>query len=355
MRKTDAALKTLNKWFFTSGALLKRQVGLVRSAIWLFRKQNILYPCALVYLIILSLLLIELAVMAKKENRIALKRLRSAYLSSVISTALVLFLLGVTGLFVLNAKRISDYYRQGVGLSVYLVSNAREADVARFQKQLDASDYVRETVFKSKEEAAKEMEEELGQDFVTLLSYNPLPDLIEVRMMPEYATSDSIEAIQKQLEMDPLVEQAEYQKNLLDLVNHNIERLSVIMLLFSGLLLFVSIVLINNTIRLSIYAKRFIINTMKLIGATRGFISRPFLSKSLLQGFFSGVVAVLLMCGIMYLLYSELGEDVLRFAEPNTLLVVFAAVVVLGMLITLAATFLSVRRYIRLGSDDLYY
>lgn len=292
--------------------------------------------------------------MAKKEHKQTLKRLRSSYLSSVISTSLVLFLLGVVGLFILNAKQISDFYKENVGLTVYLNSNTKEADVIQFQKELDASPYIRETRFISKEEAAKEMEEELGKDFLSFLSYNPLPELIEVKMQSDYANSDSLAVVQSILEKNSLVEKADYQKNLLDLMNHNIERLSLIMLLFSALLLFVSMVLINNTIRLSIYSKRFIINTMKLIGATKGFISRPFLTKSLLQGFFSGALAVCLLSGLIYVLYNEFG-DILSFADVNLLLIVFVAIIVLGMLITLLATYFSVRRYVRLGSDDLYY
>ncbi len=292
--------------------------------------------------------------MAKKEHKQTLKRLRSSYLSSVISTSLVLFLLGVVGLFILNAKQISDFYKENVGLTVHLNSNTKESDVIQLQKELDASSYIRETRFISKEEAAKEMEEELGKDFLSFLSYNPLPELIEVKVQPEYANSDSLAAVQTIIEKNTLVEKVDYQKNLLDLMNHNIERLSLIMLLFSALLLFVSIVLINNTIRLSIYSKRFIINTMKLIGATRSFISRPFLTKSLLQGFFSGAVAVCLLSGLIYILYNEFG-DILNFVDINILLVVFVAIIVLGMLITLLATYFSVRRYVRLGSDDLYY
>lgn len=292
--------------------------------------------------------------MAKREHKQTLKRLRSSYLSSVISTSLVLFLLGVVGLFLLNAKQISDLYKENVELTVYLNSNTKEADVIQFQKELDASSYIRETRFISKEDAAKEMEEELGKDFLSFLSYNPLPELIEVKVQPAYANSDSLGVIQMELEKNRLVERADYQKNLLDLMNHNIERLSLIMLLFSALLLFVSMVLINNTIRLSIYSKRFIINTMKLIGATRGFISRPFLTKSLLQGFFSGALAVSLLSGLIYILYNEFG-DILNFADINTLLIVFVAIIILGMLITLLATYFSVRRYVRLGSDDLYY
>ncbi len=292
--------------------------------------------------------------MAKRDQRLTLKQLRSSYLSSVISTSLVLFLLGVTGLFLLNAKRISDFYKENVGLSIYLKNNAKEAETAKFRKQLDASAFIRETRFISKEEAAKEMEKDYGKDFLSILSYNPLPELIEVKVQPDYANSDSITAIQARLEKDPLVKEVNYEKNLLDLVNYNIRQIGFIMLLFSGLLLFVSVVLISNTIRLSVYSKRFLINTMKLIGATKGFITRPFISRSLLQGFIAGALAVMMLCGLIYLLYAEFG-DILSFVDANTLLLVFVAILALGMLITMVATYLSVRRYVQLGSDDLYY
>lgn len=293
--------------------------------------------------------------MARREHsKRALKQLRSSYLSSVISTSLVLFLLGFTGLFLLNAKRISSYFKENVGLSIYLNENLKEADVTRFRKQLDAADYVRETRYISKEDAAEDYKKNLGDDFAPFLKFNPLPASIEAKLQPLYANSDSITVLQHMLERNPMVDEVSYQKNLLDLVNHNIERISIIMLLFSALLLFVSIVLINNTIRLSVYSKRFLINTMKLIGATHGFIIKPFVSRSIIQGFIAGAVATTMLSGLIYILYKEFN-DILEFTDANILLIVFASMIAMGIIITLLATYFSVQRFVRLNSDDLYY
>jgi cell division transport system permease protein len=223
----------------------------------------------------------------KSEKRSTKWRLRSSYLSAIISNSLVLFMLGILMLLVFNAKRLSDYVKENIGFSVILHDDVREVEASFLRKTLDASPYVRTTEYISKEEAAKELQEELGEDFIGFLGYNPLSSSIEVRLKADYANPDSIRKIEDELMSHRPVREVFYQKSLVDLVNDNVRKISAIILIFSGLLFFVAIVLINNTIRLSVYSKRFIINTMKLVGATWGFIRRPFVAKGMAHGFFA--------------------------------------------------------------------
>ncbi|PLX11221.1 MAG: cell division protein FtsX, partial [Marinilabiliales bacterium] len=213
--------------------------------------------------------------MSKKETNITKRRLRSSYITSIISISLVLFLLGLLGLLVLNAKRLSDYVKENIGFSVILKENVKEVDVILLQKSLDASEYVKSTNYITKEEAAEELQQELGEDFINFLGFNPLLASIEVHLYAEYANQDSINFIEKDLQQYEQIKEVFYQKSLVSLVNENIRKISLIILIFSGLLLLVAITLINSTIRLSVYSKRFIINTMQLVGANRGFIRRP--------------------------------------------------------------------------------
>jgi cell division transport system permease protein len=290
----------------------------------------------------------------KTEKRSTKWRLRSSYLSSIISNSLVLFMLGVLMLLVFNAKRLSDYVRENIGFSVILHDDVREVDASFLRKTLDASPYVRITQYISKEEAAKELQEELGEDFIGFLGYNPLSSSIEVRLKADYANPDSIRKIEDELMAYRPVKEVFYQKSLVNLVNDNVRKISAIILIFSGLLFFVAIVLINNTIRISVYSKRFIINTMKLVGATWGFIRKPFLLSGMLHGFYAAIVAVGLLCGVIYLVQKEFYE-IINFGQVDLLAAVFGLVILVGMLINFASTYLAVSKYLRLRVDDLYY
>jgi len=292
--------------------------------------------------------------MVKREQRIISARLRSSYVSSVISIALVLFLLGSGGIMLLNAHRVSVFFKENLSLSVILSEGTSEADAAWVRKQLDISSFVRETKYISKEQAAEEMKQRLGDDFMSAFNYNPLPVSIEAKLTANYANTDSVAVIERQLKEIPHIREVSYQRSLIDLVNENINKIGLVMLIFITLLLFVSTVLINNTIRLSIHAKRFLINTMRLVGATNTFIRKPFLYKSLLQGFFAGLIAVLLISGILYVLQNEFGE-LLGFVDMKQIALLFMVVLSLGMLISWIATYFSVTRFLRNNKDALYY
>jgi cell division transport system permease protein len=290
--------------------------------------------------------------MAEKSSSIW--RLRSSYLSSIISNSLVLFMLGILMLLLLNAKKLSDYVKENIGFSVILHDDVREVDANFLRKTLDASAYVRLTEYVSKEEAAKELQKELGEDFIGFLGYNPLSSSIEVRLKANYANPDSIKKIEDELMSLRPVKEVFYQKSLVNLVNENVKKIGAILLIFSGLMLFVAIVLINNTIRLSVYSKRFIINTMKLVGATWGFIRKPFLIKGMLHGLYASIIALGLLGGVIYFVQNEFYE-VINFRQVELLLAISGLVIAMGVVINLLSTSMAVGKYLRLKADELYY
>lgn len=291
--------------------------------------------------------------MARKEDKVTKARLRTSYITTIISISLVLFLLGNVGLLVLNAKKLSDYVKENIGFSVILKDNVKEVDVIRLRKDIDATRYVKATNFITKEQAEKDFSEELGEDFVDFLGYNPLPISIDVRLLADYANPDSLKVIEADFMNYPQVKKVYYHKNLLHLVNKNVRKISLILLLFSGLLFLISFALINNTIRLSVYSKRFIINTMKLVGATRSFIRFPFLVSSTIQGFVGALIAIGLLIAVVYGIQNEF-EQVITLYDFNIIGALFAIVIVLGILITLIATYFAVNKYLRIKQDQLY-
>ena len=292
--------------------------------------------------------------MAQYEKNSTTRRLRSSYLSAVVSISLVLFLLGASGMLLLHAHRLSEYFKENLTLTIILDENATEADAAWVRKQLDAAPYINETKYISKEEAAEEMKLLLGSDFMTVFDFNPLPLAVEAKIKGRYAQIDSVETIEKKLSIIPHIREITYQRSLLEMVNKNIQKTGFVLLVFISLMLFISLVLINNTIRLSIYARRFLINTMRLVGATQWFITRPFLWRSLLQGLFSGAIAIGLLTGVLYAAQNEFGE-IMGFVDSNLLLFLFLCVVVLGMLISFVSTLFAVNKFIRIDSDKLHY
>ncbi|HBF87443.1 MAG TPA: cell division protein FtsX [Bacteroidales bacterium] len=291
--------------------------------------------------------------MGRKEDKLTKNRLRTSYITTIISISLVLFLLGNVGLLVLNAKRLSDYVKENIGFSVILKDNVKEVDVIRLQKDIDATRYVKATEFVTKEQAAKDFSAELGEDFVDFLGYNPLPISIDVHLLADYANPDSLKIIEADFLNYPQVKNVYYHKNLLHLVNRNVKKISFILLAFSVLLFLISFALINNTIRLAVYSKRFIINTMKLVGATRGFIRFPFLVSSTIQGFIGAIIAIGLLIGVIYGIQNEF-EQVITLYDYKIIGALFFLVIVLGILITMVATFFAVNKYLRIKQDQLY-
>lgn len=292
--------------------------------------------------------------MKNSEGKVTRQRLRSSSLSSIISISLVLFMLGVIGILVFNAKKLSDYVKENIGFSIFLQEDVREVDANFLRKTLDASSFVRYTEYISKDRAAKELKEELGEDFIDFLGYNPLSASIDVRMKAEYANQDSINKIETYLLQFKQVKEVHYQKSLVNLINENVSKISLVIIIFSSLLLFISLVLINNTIRLSVYSRRFLINTMKLVGATAGFIRKPFLVKSILHGLYASLIAISMLSGIIYLVKKELA-DLVDIVDIQFIVIIFGAVTIIGVLINLISTYFAVNKFLRLKADDLYY
>jgi cell division transport system permease protein len=221
------------------------------------------------------------------------------------------------------------------------------------QKKLDAKEFVKSTEYIPKEKAAVDLKKELGEDFIGFLGYNPLLPSIDLRLKADYATPVNVAKIEKELLTNPEVKEVFYQKSLVDLVNQNIERISMFILGFSFLLLLVSIALINNTIRLSVYSKRFTIRTMQLVGATRTFICRPYIWKSLLNGFISAVIAIGLLMLVLYFALQEIPE-LMQLQDLNMYLIITGFVILLGVLISWLSTWMAVRKYLRIKTDNLY-
>lgn len=292
--------------------------------------------------------------MARQDDKYYKRRLRSSYATTMVSITLVLFMMGMFGLIILHTKKLSDYVKENISISIIMKEGVKEAGIIQLQKTLDASPFTKSTEYITKEEAAKEMMEELGEDFISFLGFNPLLPAIDLRLKANYANPDSMSIIEYQLVEDKNVKEVFYQKSLVHLINKNIRRIGIVILGFSGLLLLIAIALINNTIRLTVYSRRFLIRSMQLVGATRGFISRPFVFKGILQGFVSALIAIVLLAVIVYFSQKEFPELV-NLQDVDLFASLFAFVVILGICLAWISTFFAVRRYLRINVDKLYY
>jgi cell division transport system permease protein len=289
-----------------------------------------------------------------RETGFSKTRLRSSYLTLVISVSLVLFLLGILGLVLINARELSDYFRESLSFSVMLDDEAKEADIRMLQKDLDAKAYVKSTEYVSKDEAAAKMKEDLGEDFINFLGDNPLPPSIDVYLYAGYTSPDSVAKIEKYVREYPFVKEVYYQESLLILINENVKKISIFLLVISTFLFLIALTIINNTIRLSIYSRRFIIRTMQLVGATRRFIRLPFLIQSAFHGLLAALIAMSLLMGFLYLIEKEFFM-MFSFESTNLLILLGASIIITGVLINIISTFFSVNRYLSISEDELYY
>lgn len=291
--------------------------------------------------------------MARSEDKISRRRLQTSTATTIISISLVLFMLGLLGLIVLHAHKLSDYVKENIGFSVIIKEDIKEAGIIEFQKKLDLEPFVKSTDYITRERAAKELTESLGEDFVDFLGYNPLLASIDIRLKADYANNDSLAMLEKKLLANPLVKEVFYHKSLVELVNQNIRRISFVLLAFTLVLLLISIALINNTIRLSVYSKRFIIRSMQLVGATQRFIRKPFLLKSLWHGLISAIIAIILLSVVLYFSRSALPE-LFDMQDIDMFLSLFGIVTLLGLFITGFSTLFAVRKFLRISQDRLY-
>ena len=276
------------------------------------------------------------------------------FITSSISTTLVLLLLGLVVFFVLGAHNLSIYVRENINFSVLISDDMKEADILKLQKKLDKEPFVKQTEYISKKQALKEQSEAMGTDPEEFLGYNPFTASIEIKLHSDYANSDSIAKIEKMIKENTNIQDVLYQRELIDLVNDNIRNISLVLLALAVVLALISFALINNTIRLAIYSKRFLIHTMKLVGASWGFIRRPFLRRNIWSGVLAGIMADAILMGTAYWLVSY-EPELIRVITPEVMLLVSGSVLIFGVVITFLCAYLSINKYLRMKASTLYY
>ncbi len=291
--------------------------------------------------------------MLPQDERYFQRRIATSYLTTLISTTLVLFLLGLLGLIFLHASKVSDYVKENIGFSIMIKDGVREAGILELKKRLDLEPYVKSSEYIPKERAADQLQEELGEDFIGFLGYNPLLHSIDLRLKASYTNVDSISRIEQKLLSRPEVKEVFYQKSLIDLINKNLNKVSFVLLVFSAIMFFIAIVLINNTIRLAIYSKRFLIRSMQLVGATENFIRMPFLEKAIANGVLSSLLAIGMLVITLYFSIEQLPE-LMELESPFRLAILVVMILALGIGISWGSTYMSVRKYLRIKTDLLY-
>lgn len=291
--------------------------------------------------------------MSKSENKHSRRRLRSSYLTTIMSISLVLFMLGMLGLIILNAQQISDHVKENIGFSIILNEGIKPQEVKRIKDLLDTEPFVKEAVFIDPDAAAAEFQEVLGEDFVTFIGENPLLPSIDVKLNAVYANPDSLTMIGAVLMENTKIKEVFYQSDLVDAVNKNMKKISLYLLGFSALLLIIAMALINNTIRLAIYSKRFLIKTMQLVGARHSFIRRPFVMQGIGNGIVAAFIAIGLIVTFLYYLQQQMPE-IIDFQNIELYGALFIIVIFLGVIISWISTNLAVRKYLRIESGDLY-
>ena len=292
--------------------------------------------------------------MGKKENNILYRRLLRSYFSSVISISLVLFFVGMAGLVIVNARSVSDYFKENITVTAILALEADETDAEGMIPTFIESRYVKDTRIVSKEEGVMQMQELLGEDFLDRFEVNPIPVSIELKVDADYISTDSLKVVEEWIRTLPDVEDVVYQQSLVDLLNANLERVALISGGFVLLLLFISVVLISNTVRLNVYSKRFTIHTMRLVGATKRFITKPFVGQAFFQGFISGAIADLFLLLFLHFVRNEFYQLFTIF-DAMMLGAVMGVVILFGILICMISTAIVVRNMISLNNDQLYY
>lgn len=292
--------------------------------------------------------------MRKKAKNNAVSYWDMQFITSSISTTLVLLLLGLVVFFVLGARNLSVYVKENINFSILISDDMKESDILKLQKKLDKEPFVKATEYISKQQALREQTEAMGTDPQEFLGYNPFTASIEIKLHSDYANSDSIAKIEKKIKKNTNIQEVLYQKDLIDAVNDNIRNISLMLLGLAVILTFISFALINNTIRLTIYSKRFLIHTMKLVGASWGFIRRPFLRRNLWIGVLSAVVADAVLWGAAYWLVSY-EPELIRVITTEVMLLVSVAVLAFGVLITWLCALLSINKYLKMKASTLYY
>lgn len=292
--------------------------------------------------------------MGNQENSLLYRRIVKSYFSSVVSISLVLFLVGIAGVLMANAHTVAAYFRETVKLSVILQPEITDDEALLTADTLALSHYVKGLEVISKDRGAEEMKDMLGEDFLDVFKSNPIPVSIDVSILSPYVSQDSLTAVRQAFEKMPSVREVSYQESMIDILNANIERIGSILGVFIVLLLFISFVLISNTVRLNVYSKRFSIRTMRLVGATKGFITGPFIGQAFFQGLISGFIAVLALLGGIYGIRNEFHQLYTLF-DPLLLGTVMLVVIAAGVVICIISTLITVRKLISLTNDEIYW
>lgn len=288
------------------------------------------------------------------NNRMMRRRLANAYLSSIISISLVLLLVGMASMLLVNAKSVSDYFKENMQVSVMMKQSVSDDAALSYKASLDKERFIKSTVFVSKEQGKREMADMLGEDFLEIFETSPIPVSIDVTLNADYVSADSLEVVRAEIGKSPLVDEVTYQRSLVDALNANLSRISMVLAVFIALLLFISFVLINNTIRLNVFARRFTIHTMKLVGATKSFIRAPFLVQSAFQGVFAAIIAIIVLVVMLFFVKNGF-EQLFEVFRLELLLLVAGIVLVSGLVICVASTYFVVGKLVSLKKDELYY
>ena len=292
--------------------------------------------------------------MARSIDSFNKRRLLTSYFSVIVSITLVLFLLGFFGFLVFSTKKLANHFKEQVTVTILIKDEAKSADIAQLQKTLSVASFVKSLRFISKDEAAETFSKDIGEDFVSFIGTNPLQNIIDLSLKADYAEPDRMPEIKRELEQNSFVSEVVYDQSLVALIHENVNRIGLITLVFSALFSFVSVLLINASIRLSIYSKRFIIKTMQLVGATRSFIRRPFIRTNVRLGILSAFLAILLFYGALLAIVKSYPE--FSILLDNTILcIVFIGILAMGILISWLSTYFATQRFLNLNTNDLYY
>ena len=292
--------------------------------------------------------------MRKNENKLMRRRLVNAYLSSVVSISLVLLLVGVAAMLLVNTRSVSEFFKENLQVSVMMKQEVSDEEAAVFKNEIDSMRFVRNAELITKARGEKEMAEMLGSDFLSVFETSPIPVSIVVTLDADYVSRDSLKIVEKAMMKSPMVDEVVYQKSLVDALNSNLNRISMVLGVFIALMLFISFVLINNTMRLNVFARRFTVHTMKLVGATRAFIRGPFLLRAAFLGLFASVIALVMLTGLLFVIRAEFAQLFEIFTLPR-LLIVMGVVVASGLIICVISTWFVVNKLVSLDKDELYY
>ncbi len=292
--------------------------------------------------------------MASSFDKYQKRRLISSYFSVVISISLVLFLLGLLGLLVLNSKRVADYFKEQISVTIFLKNDAKEVEVTQLKQSLALAEYTKEAIYVSKEQAAEEHSETIGENFIDYLGYNPLQNSIDVHLIADFVTPELIENITTEIKNKDFVDDVVYDKPLIAKLTENVKKISFWILVVSSVFLLIAVLLINSSIRLSVYAKRFTIKTMQMVGATKAFIRRPFIWRSIRLGILGSILAMIGMGFVLYYLNETFSE--INLIESKLMIgALFVFIFIIGIFITWISTYFATQRFLNLRTDELYY